>query len=125
VKTSPVKFILSVTCFVLIAVSASSQTIFVNDKKKLREKEDSLKEWAQYMITDSLPEDRMYSDSIFTRVLVRALQVRNSFYYPFDSLFGISKLYSPDTTFRIFTWNLQFDDYWSLQRGFAEINRAT
>ena len=69
------------------------------------------------MITDSLPEDRMYSDSIFTRTFVRALQVKNSFYYPFDSVFGISRIYAPDSTFRIFTWNLQFDDYYSRQKG--------
>jgi hypothetical protein len=69
------------------------------------------------MITDSLPEDRMYSDSVFTRTLVRTLQIKNSFYYPLDSVFGISKIYSPDTSFRIFTWNLQFDDYWSRQKG--------
>src|SRR5687768_12161894 len=73
------------------------------------------------MITDSLPEDRMYSDSIFTRTFVRALQVKNSFYYPFDSVFGISKLYSPDSSFRIFTWNLQFDDYWSRQKGAIQL----
>ncbi|HEX7846232.1 MAG TPA: hypothetical protein VF476_10575 [Chitinophagaceae bacterium] len=121
-KTSPFKFLFSFTCFLLIAGSASSQTsIFVNDKKKLKEKEDSLRQWAQYMITDSLPEDRMYSDSIFTRVLVRALQVRNSFYYPFDSVFGISKLYAPDTSFRIFTWNLEFDDYYSRQKGAIQL----
>lgn len=59
----------------------------------------------------------MISDSVFTRTLVRALQIKNSFYYPFDSVVGISKLYAPDSSFRIFTWNLQFDDYWSLQRG--------
>src|SRR5687768_7801039 len=73
------------------------------------------------MITDSLPEDRMYSDSIFTRTFVRALQVKNSFYYPFDSVFGISRLYAPDSTFRIFTWNLQFDDYYSRQRGAIQL----
>ena len=55
----------------------SAQSITASDRKKLREKEDSLKEWAQYMITDTFPEDRMFSDSIFTRVLVRALQIKN------------------------------------------------
>ncbi len=96
---------------------ASAQLITAADRKKLKIKEDSLKEWAQYMITDSLPEDRMYSDSVFTRTLVRALQVKNSFYYPFDSVFGISKLYAPDSSFLIYTWNLQLDDYYSRQKG--------
>ena len=51
--------------------------------KKLRAKEDTLKEYAEYLVTDSLTEDRMIADSAFTKVLVRALQVKNSFYYPF------------------------------------------
>jgi hypothetical protein len=59
----------------------------------------------------------MISDSIFTKTLVRALQIKNSFYYPFDSLLGISKLYAPDTSFRIFSWNISYDDYYSRQRG--------
>jgi hypothetical protein len=91
------------------------------DRKKLQAREDTLREYAEYMITDSLTEDRMVSDSIFTRTLVRALQVKNSFYYPFDSVFGISKLYAPDTSFRIFTWNLQFDDYYSRQKGAIQL----
>ena len=120
-KNSPIKFLVSFACFILVAGSLSAQSISIADKKKLREKEDSLRAWAEYMITDSLPEDRMYSDSLFTRVLVRALQVKNSFYYPFDSVFGVSKLYAPDTTFRIFTWNLQFDDYYSRQKGAIQL----
>jgi hypothetical protein len=59
----------------------------------------------------------MRNDSFFIRTLVRTLQVKNSFYYPMDSVIGISKLYSPDSAFRIFTWSLSFDDYYSRQRG--------
>jgi hypothetical protein len=111
-----------ITCILLLVFLAGvhtgwSQKIAAPDLKKLRAKEDSLKDYAFYLITDSLPEDRMISDSSFTRVLVRALQVKNSFYYPFDSVVGISKLYAPDSTFRIFSWNLNFDDYYSRQRG--------
>lgn len=109
--------ILAVLILVITGHVAFTQTISATDRKKLAAKEDSLKDYAYYLITDTLTEDRMISDSIFTRTLVRALQIRNSFYYPFDSVLGISKLYAPDSSFRIFTWNLQFDDYWSLQRG--------
>ncbi len=59
-----------------------SQTITAADKKKLQAKQDTLQEYARYLITDSLTEDRMVSDSVFTRTLVRALQIKNSFYYP-------------------------------------------
>ncbi len=92
--------------------------------KKLRAKEDTLKEYAMYLNTDSLTEDRMISDSIFTRTLVRALQIKNSFFYPFDSVLGISKLYAPDTSFRIFTWQIAFDDYYSRQKGAIQMRTA-
>ena len=110
-------FTFLVLLFLGLAPNLWSQTITPTDRKKLAVKEDSLRLYAQYMITDTLPEDRMISDSIFTKIFVRTLQVKNSFYYPFDSVFGISKLYAPDSTFRIFTWNLQFDDYYSRQKG--------
>jgi hypothetical protein len=103
---------------------AQAQKITASDLKKLRAKEDTLSEYSMYLNTDSLPEDRMYSDSIFTRTLVRALQVKNSFYYPFDSLLGISKLYAPDTSFRIFTWNINFDDYYARQKGAIQFRTA-
>jgi hypothetical protein len=96
---------------------ALSQKITAADMKKLRAKEDTLQDYSQYLNTDSTQEDRMISDSIFTKTLVRALQIKNSFYYPFDSLLGISKLYAPDTSFRIYTWVISYDDYYYRQRG--------
>jgi hypothetical protein len=76
--------------------------------KLLQAKEDTLKDFAFYLTTDSLPEERMVADSVFTRTLVRTLQIPYSFHYPFDSVLGISKKYAPDSSFRIITWNLQF-----------------
>ncbi|HEX4876760.1 MAG TPA: hypothetical protein VFV31_08830 [Chitinophagaceae bacterium] len=102
----------------------SAQKISPADLKKLRAKEDTLKEYAEYLVTDSLTEDRMIADSAFTKVLVRALQVKHSFYYPLDSVLGISKLYAPDTSFRIITWNLVYDDYYSRQRGAIQLRTA-
>ncbi|HUR66825.1 MAG TPA: hypothetical protein VMZ03_10810 [Chitinophagaceae bacterium] len=100
------------------------QKISSADLKKLRAKEDTLLEYSRYLNTDSLTEDRMVSDSIFTKTLVRALLIKNSFYYPFDSLRGVSKLYSPDTTFRIFSWNISYDDYYHRQRGAIQMRTA-
>jgi hypothetical protein len=50
--------------------------------------------------------DRFRSDSAFTRMLVRALKVPHAFDYPFDSLVTISRVYAPDSSFRIFTWQV-------------------
>jgi hypothetical protein len=115
---------LSVLMLNSIWQTAFSQKILPADRKKLVAKEDTLRQFSRYLITDSLTEDRMYSDSIFTRALVRSLQIKNSFYYPFDSVLGISKIYAPDSTFRIFTWNLQYDDSYSRQRGAIQMQTA-
>src|ERR1043165_7800555 len=113
---------LSVLIIVVIALeqSVSAQKIPAADRRNLEKKEDSLQHLAANIILDSLTAERIRSDSIFTKTLIRALQIKNSFYYPFDSVHGVSKLYAPDSTFRIFTWNLQFD-YWSLQRGAIQV----
>ena len=102
----------------------TAQKISQADKKKLTQKEDSLRHLAADIILDSLTASRMRSDSLFIRALVRALQVKNSFYYPFDSVQGISKLYAPDSAFRIFTWNISFDDYYSRQRGAIQMRTS-
>ena len=94
-----------------------AQKISQADKRKLTAKEDSLRNLAADIILDSLTASRMRSDSLFVKTLIRALQIKNSFYYPFDSVQGVSKIYAPDSTFRIFTWNISFDDYYSRQRG--------
>jgi len=93
-----------------------AQKIASSDLKLLKQKEDSLKHLAKNLIVDSLTAGRMRNDSLFVRTLVRSLQVKNSFYYPFDSVQGISKVYAPDSTFRIFSWALSYDDFYSRQR---------
>ncbi len=95
----------------------SAQKIAAADLKQLKVKEDSLKNLSLHLNTDSLPQKRMLADSAFTKVLVRSLQIKHSFQFPFDSVIGVSKLYSPDSVFRIITWNITFNDYYSRQRG--------
>jgi hypothetical protein len=121
VKRPLLQFALSLVFLLAISRSGSSQTITTSDRKKLQAKEDTLAMWARFMILDRETDNRMFADSNFTRTLVRTLQIKNSFYYPFDSVIGISKIYAPDTSFRIFTWNLQFDDYYSRQKGAIQL----
>jgi hypothetical protein len=109
----PFLFFISILLF---AASAQAQKIAPADLKQLKLKEDTLKVLAKKLIIDSLPESRMRNDSLFIRTLVRTLRVKNSFHYPMDSVLGISKLYAPDSTFRIISWSLSFDDYYSRQR---------
>lgn len=105
--------------FFLFSTASSFAQISATEAKILKKKEDSLKIMAKAFLTDAETADRMRQDSLFIKTLIRSLQVKNSFYYPFDSVKGVSHLYAPDSTFRIFTWQLSFDnDYaFSRQRG--------
>ena len=69
------------------------------------------------MIFDSLAENRFHYDSIFIRLLVKALKTPYSFEYPFDSVYTISRLSAPDSSFKIFTWQLQRDESYFRQEG--------
>lgn len=106
----------------LFLATLSIQSLFAQpvistaDLKVLRQKEDTLKGLAKTFLTAEATEERMRKDSIFVKTLIRSLQVKNSFYYPFDSLRGVSKLYAPDSTFRIFTWQLDFQDSYAYTR---------
>jgi hypothetical protein len=56
--------------------------------------------------------------------MVRALKTPHSFEYPFDSLITISKLVAPDSSFRIFTWQLVKDETYCRQKGFIQMKTA-
>lgn len=73
-------------------------------------REDSLKVLASTIVNGREAAERFRADSTFTRMLVRALRTRNSFSHPFDSLKSISRLYAPDSSFRIFTWQVVRDE---------------
>ncbi len=103
--------------FFLTGLTVDAQRISAADLKILSKKEDSLKSFVKNVIVDSFTAGRMRSDSHFVKTLVRSLQVKNSFYYPFDSVKGIGKIYAPDSSFRIITWQISFDDYYCRQRG--------
>lgn len=110
----------------LLTASVSFAQIGAADAKVLQKKEDSLKIMAKAFLTGAETADRMRQDSLFIKTLVRSLQVRNSFYYPFDSVKGVSHLYSPDSTFRIFSWQLGFDNDYAFirQRGAIQFRTA-
>ncbi len=110
--------------FFLLSSVANAQHLSAANKKFLDRKEDSLKNAADSMINASTPAKRFRSDSILVRTLVRALQTNNSFYYSFDSLQAVSKLYPPDSSFRIFTWQLKKDDYMYIQKGAIQMRTS-
>jgi hypothetical protein len=105
------------TVYILCTLLSFSQRIKNGDEKFLQQKEDSLKSYSLNMIQAINAENRFKADSLFTKMFVRALKTNNSFYYPFDSLQTISKLYPPDSSFRIFTWQMVINDNVVRQHG--------
>jgi hypothetical protein len=110
--------------FLLLQMIAVAQSIQPGDEKILQEKEDSLKSHALKIIKGNSAVIRFESDSIFTKMFVRALKTPNSFYYPFDSLETISKIYAPDNSFRIFTWQMVVNENLVRQHGAIQMNTA-
>ncbi len=111
------KFFLAIFTFLALSVSISAQTVNRSDYKLLQKREDSLKVLATKIMEGMNPADRLKADSIFTKVLVRSLKIPNSFYFPFDSLYAISKLYAPDSSFRIYTWQMVINENVIRQHG--------
>lgn len=104
--------------FVLFISSGSfAQGISKPDLKILQKKEDSLRTYSVQIIQGINSQDRLNADSTFTKVLMRALKTSYSFNYPFDSLQTVSVLYSPDSVFRIFTWQLVINENVIRQHG--------
>jgi hypothetical protein len=59
---------------------------------------------------DSTVIGRYQADSLFTIQLVQTLKQPNSFAYKFDSLLAVKHLIAPDSTFKIFSWQLDLGD---------------
>lgn len=106
----------------LFAVQSRAQRISAADLKELVRKEDSLKRVSDSMINAENPASRFRADSNFVRMLIRSLKIKNSFYYPLDSVTTVSRLTPPDSSFRIFTWQLKRDEYMYIQKGAIQIN---
>lgn len=102
--------------FFLIGHSTFAQ-LSTSENNALRKKEDSLKKFSLQIIQGRTAADRFAADSQFTKLFVRALKIKNSFYYTFDSLFTISKLVPADSTFKIFTWQMVVNENVTRQHG--------
>lgn len=113
--------LLFILLFVCSAFLVNAQPFSTAELKDFRLRQDSLKQLAFKIVNDQSAAVRFRSDSTFTKILVRALLKKNSFKFPFDSLLTISRLYSEDSVFRIFTWQVVKDDNYCRQRGFIQM----
>ncbi len=98
---------------VFIMAFLCSNDLFAN-AQQYRIYEDSLKQMARRMIEYQNDFERLALNLEFKALLGKALKEPASMDYPFDSLTTVSRLRSPDGSFRIITWyvplaNSQFE----------------
>ncbi len=106
--------------------SQTSSDITADDLLVLEEMEDTLGLLAYTVLHDSLEENRYLACRAIIPRLVRALKTPNSFQYPFEQLQYLSIQYPPDSSFRIFTWQLfvnrdEYRYYGAIQMNTAEL----
>lgn len=104
-------------CTIVLVDTASAQRISPQALRQLQKQEDSLKKYAVRILQDTVSLLRLQADSMFTRILVRALKNPYSIQYPFDSLTTISRISPPDSSFRIYTWQLYINESVTRQHG--------
>ncbi len=121
--SSALAFLLATGCMTGITLRAGAQKLSPVQQQDFQKHEDSLKGYAYNIVNAETASQRFQADSQFIRSLVRSLRQPQSFYFPFDSLQTISRLYAPDSSFRIFTWQFKKDDYLYLQEGAIQVNQ--
>jgi hypothetical protein len=115
----------TLVAFVLFAVfTATAQKKVPATVQQLQKQEEEMRPFSDAIVNANETSDRGIADSIFTRALVQALKTPYSFSYPFDSLTTISRLYAPDSSFRIFTWQVMKDFTYYRQKGAIQFHTA-
>ncbi len=95
----------------VLLLSLSSHLLWgSNGKTGMHLAEERINHWLDALAAAPAEEERsIYNDSILL-LMRKVLNTPASFSYPFDSLKRMGVVYPPDSTFRIFTWNLVKDD---------------
>lgn len=91
--------------------------------EQLHTSEDTLVILSYAMVNDSSPEMRFLACKSLITALVRTLKIESSYNYPFDRVKSVSILAPPDSSFRIFTWQLFVDDSTYRHYGAIQMNQ--
>ena len=76
---------------------------------QLSVQEDALELLAYSVVNDTSEANRFQACKQLIKGLKTALEIPNSFQYPFGKIKSFSILYPPDSSFRVFTWQLYVD----------------
>jgi hypothetical protein len=91
--------------------------------EQLHAAEDTLALLAYAVVNDSIEKQRFGACRALITTLVRSLKIENSFKYKFERLQSVSVLTPPDSSFRIFTWQLYVNDSTYRYYGAIQLNQ--
>jgi hypothetical protein len=98
--------------FLIVIISLLSVTSsYAGGDSTLRQREDSL-----YVLLNNLRESEtnkelFASNTLFKDYLHETITNENAFSYRFHTLTTLGSIYSPDSSLRIFTWNIELEDF--------------
>jgi len=87
--------------------------------------EDSIATFTHHLQNKVIEEERLATNKQIIPLFVKALREPGSFEYPFDNLEYISKVYAPDSTFRLLTWFVQLDNGENRYFGTIQLNKKS
>jgi len=102
--------------FIFNLSAQDRDTMMVDTKmgSEIQELEMNLTVLGKIILQDSLLINRQNANTEFCEAFEKLLARPDIYNYPFDSLISVSKLISPDESFRIFTWQLfETDDVYT------------
>ena len=99
--------------FFLLLAAGNSQTFLSKAEMEIKSSFDLLSE------TGNDDDKYAINERIISR-MQNILMIKESFRYPFDSLFYVRKITSPDHNFRIYTWNLSLTNGTHKYFGFVQ-----
>jgi hypothetical protein len=92
-------------------------------KDQLTAAEDTLFVLAEAVVNDTIAERRFEACKKLTEGLTACLKTENSFHYPFSRMSSISILAPPDSSFRIFSWQMFVNDSLYEYYGLIQVNK--
>lgn len=81
---------------------------------------DTLKSILKELYSAETDKEKEIKNALFINSLEKSLLLPNSYTYPFDSLNDIARLSSPDQSFRIYNWNIPWEDGTHSYYGFIQ-----
>ncbi len=102
-------FFLFILSILTLSAQSKAGTLNATQLERIEPLEDTLGALAFIILRDTNRENRFAACRKFIPTLTKTLKTKNSFSYPFEQLTSISILYPPDSSFRVFSWQLYVD----------------